>query len=274
MVNKTQLSREEIDIIIDAYCNKKYGLVKTGKLVGVNQRIVRKVLINNNIHIRSLAEANRANSINVRKYGVNDDYFDNESSNMAYILGFLAADGTVTKNGNRIKIGLSSVDRKFLELIKEELGAESNIFDYETSNGYMVSELSFTSQKIKQKLTEYNIIPGKTETFTFPTNLSKKYWIDFIRGYFDGDGSVGTAGPSAIRWQICSHRPQVLETIVEFLFEEYGIPKVSVQKNEHGNSFLYRIQYSNNSTRKIFQILYTPNSLYLPRKFEKFKSIV
>lgn len=274
MVNKTQLSREEIDVIIDAYCNKKYGLVKTGKLVGVNQRIVRKVLINNNIHIRSLAEANRANSINVRKYGVNDDYFDNESSNMAYILGFLAADGTVKKNGNRIKIGLSSVDRKFLELIKEELGAESNIFDYETSNGYMVSELGFTSQKIKQKLAEYNIIPGKTETFTFPTNLSKKYWIDFIRGYFDGDGSVGTAGPSAIRWQICSHRPQVLETIVEFLFEEYGIPKVSVQKNEHGNSFLYRIQYSNNSTRKIFQILYTPNSLYLPRKFEKFKSIV
>ena len=274
MVNKTQLSQEEIDVIIDAYCNKKYGLVKTGKLIGVNQRIVRKVLINNNIHIRSLAEANRANSINVRKYGVNDDYFDNESSNMAYILGFLAADGTVAKNGNRIKIGLSSVDRKFLELIKEELGAESNILDYETSNGYMVSEFSFTSQKIKQKLTEYNIVPGKTETFTFPINLSKKYWVDFIRGYFDGDGSVGTAGPSAIRWQICSHRPQVLETIVEFLFEEYGIPKVSVQKNEHGNSFLYTIQYSNNSTRKIFQIIYTPNSLYLPRKFEKFKSIV
>ena len=274
MVNKTQLSQEEIDVIIDAYCNKKYGLVKTGKLIGVNQRIVRKVLINNNIHIRSLAEANRANSINVRKYGVNDDYFDNESSNMAYILGFLAADGTVAKNGNRIKIGLSSVDRKFLELIKEELGAESNILDYETSNGYMVSEFSFTSQKIKQKLTEYNIVPGKTETFTFPINLSKKYWIDFIRGYFDGDGSVGTAGPSAIRWQICSHRPQVLETIVEFLFEEYGIPKVSVQKNEHGNSFLYTIQYSNNSTRKIFQIIYTPNSLYLPRKFEKFKSII
>lgn len=274
MVNKTQLSQEEIDVIIDAYCNKKYGLVKTGKLIGVNQRIVRKVLINNNIHIRSLAEANRANSINVRKYGVNDDYFDNESSNMAYILGFLAADGTVAKNGNRIKIGLSSVDRKFLELIKEELGAESNILDYETSNGYMVSEFSFTSQKIKQKLTEYNIVPGKTETFTFPINLSKKYWIDFIRGYFDGDGSVGTAGPSAIRWQICSHRPQVLETIVEFLFEEYGVPKVSVQKNEHGNSFLYTIQYSNNSTRKIFQIIYTPNSLYLPRKFEKFKSII
>ena len=274
MVNKTQLSQEEIDVIIDAYCNKKYGLVKTGKLIGVNQRIVRKVLINNNIHIRSLAEANRANSINVRKYGVNDDYFDNESSNMAYILGFLAADGTVAKNGNRIKIGLSSVDRKFLELIKEELGAESNILDYETSNGYMVSEFSFTSQKIKQKLAEYNIVPGKTETFTFPINLSKKYWIDFIRGYFDGDGSVGTAGPSAIRWQICSHRPQVLETIVEFLFEEYGIPKVFVQKNKHGNSFLYTIQYSNNSTRKIFQIIYTPNSLYLPRKFEKFKSII
>ena len=274
MVNKTQLSQEEIDVIIDAYCNKKYGLVKTGKLIGVNQRIVRKVLIENNIHIRSLAEANKANAINTRKYKVNDDYFDKESHNMAYILGFLAADGTVSRNGNRIKIGLSSVDRGFLESIRKELGIESSIFDYETSNGYLVSELSFTSSKIKQKLCEYNVIPGKTETFTFPTNLNKEYWIDFIRGYFDGDGSVGTAGPSAIRWQICSHRPHVLETIVNFLYEEYNIPKVSIQKNKKGNSFLYTIQYSNNSTRKIYQILYTDNSLYLPRKFEKFKSII
>lgn len=274
MSNKTQLSQKEIDIVIDAYCNKKYGLVKTGKLIGVNQRIVRKVLIENNIHIRSLAEANKANSINTRKYKVNDDYFDKESHNMAYILGFLAADGTVSRNGNRIKIGLSSVDRGFLESIRKELGIESSIFDYETSNGYLVSELSFTSSKIKQKLSEYNVIPGKTETFTFPTNLNKEYWIDFIRGYFDGDGSVGTAGPSAIRWQICSHRPHVLETIVNFLYEEYNIPKVSIQKNKKGNSFLYTIQYSNNSTRKIYQILYTDNSLYLPRKFEKFKSII
>ena len=274
MSNKTQLSQKEIDIVIDAYCNKKYGLVKTGKLIGVNQRIVRKVLIENNIHIRSLAEANKANAINTRKYKVNDDYFDKESHNMAYILGFLAADGTVSRNGNRIKIGLSSVDRGFLESIRKELGIESSIFDYETSNGYLVSELSFTSSKIKQKLSEYNVIPGKTETFTFPTNLNKEYWIDFIRGYFDGDGSVGTAGPSAIRWQICSHRPHVLETIVNFLYEEYNIPKVSIQKNKKGNSFLYTIQYSNNSTRKIYQILYTDSSLYLPRKFEKFKSII
>ena len=274
MSNKTQLSQKEIDIVIDAYCNKKYGLVKTGKLIGVNQRIVRKVLIENNIHIRSLAEANKVNAINTRKYKVNDDYFDKESHNMAYILGFLAADGTVSRNGNRIKIGLSSVDRGCLESIRKELGIESSIFDYETSNGYLVSELSFTSSKIKQKLSEYNVIPGKTETFTFPTNLNKEYWIDFIRGYFDGDGSVGTAGPSAIRWQICSHRPHVLETIVNFLYEEYNIPKVSIQKNKKGNSFLYTIQYSNNSTRKIYQILYTDNSLYLPRKFEKFKSII
>lgn len=49
---------------------------------------------------------------------------------MAYILGFLSADGTVSRNGNRIKIGLSSVDRNFLELIKEELRVEKKIFDY------------------------------------------------------------------------------------------------------------------------------------------------
>lgn len=275
MAYKTQLSQEEIDIILDGYCNKKYGLIKTGKLIGVGSSIVRRILLEHNIHIRSFSEAAAANSINKRSYNVNDNYFDMESPNMAYLLGFLAADGNISKDGNQIKIGLSSIDRGFLEVIKEELKSEHPILDYETNNGYSVSELKFTSAKIKKKLAEYNIVPCKTNTFTFPSNLGKEYWIDFIRGYFDGDGSVSTAGNSAIRFQICSHKPQVLETIVNFFYEQYQIPKVSVQKNmKQSGNYLYTIQYSTVSAKKIFSILYTKDALYLPRKYNKFKSII
>ena len=205
MAYKTQLSQEEIDIILDAYCNKKYGLIKTGKLIGVGSSIVRRVLAENKIHIRSFSEASSANAKNRRVYEVNDNYFDIENHNMAYLLGFIAADGNVASDSNQIKIGLSSVDRGFLEQIKTELQCEAPILDYETNNGYAVSELKFSSSKIKKKLAEYNIVPKKTYSFTFPKNLSREYWIDFIRGYFDGDGSVSTAGLSAIRFQICSH---------------------------------------------------------------------
>lgn len=274
MANPIQLSQEVIDKIIYDYTINKYGLIKTGKNNGVGERIVRRVLLENKIHIRSRSEAAIVSNIQRRQFNVDDNYFSTENSNMAYLLGFLASDGTVDKKNNRIKIGLSSIDKEFLVKIKEELKYEGNILNYITSNGFSVSELTFTSQQIKNDLARYNIVPNKTFTFKFPKNLSKKYWIDFIRGYFDGDGSVSTAGENAIKWQICSATKDVLETIVDFFYEEYHIKKVSILEQPRKNSTLYYFQYSTNASKKIFSILYKENSLKLPRKYLKFKELV
>ena len=274
MANPIQLSQEVIDKIIYDYTINKYGLIKTGKNNGVGERIVRRVLLENKIHIRSRGEAAIVSNIQRRQFNVDDNYFSTENSNMAYLLGFLASDGTVDKKNNRIKIGLSSIDKKFLMEIKEELKYEGDIFDYITSNGFSVSELTFTSRQIKNDLARYNIVPNKTFTFKFPKNLNKKYWIDFIRGYFDGDGSVSTVGENAIKWQICSATKDVLETIVDFFYEEYHIKKVSILEQSRKNNTLYYFQYSTNATKEIFSILYKKNSLKLPRKYLKFKELV
>lgn len=273
MSNPVQLSQKVIDKIIYDYTVNRYGLIKTGKQNGVGERIVRKVLLENKIHIRSQSEAAIIANIQRRQFNLNDNYFSSENERMAYLLGFLASDGTIDKKNNRIKVGLSSVDKDFLIMIKKELGYEGDILDYQTSNGFNVSELAFTSQQIKKDLAKYNIVPNKTFTYTFPENLNKKYWIDFIRGYFDGDGSVSTAGPHAIRWQICAANKQVLEKIIDFFYEEYNIEKVSilVQMKEHP---LYYFQYSTTATKKIFSILYKENCLKLPRKYFKFKELV
>ena len=273
MTNPVQLSQKVIDKIIYDYTVNRYGLIKTGKQNGVGERIVRRILLENKIHIRSQSEAAIIANIQRRQFNLNDNYFSSENERMAYLLGFLASDGTIDKKNNRIKIGLSSVDKDFLIMIKKELGYEGDILDYQTSNGFNVSELTFTSQQIKKDLAKYNIVPNKTFTYTFPESLNKKYWIDFIRGYFDGDGSVSTAGPHAIRWQICAANKQVLEKIIDFFYEEYGIEKVSilVQMKEHP---LYYFQYSTTATKKIFSILYKENCLKLPRKYFKFKELV
>lgn len=273
MSNPVQLSQKVIDKIIYDYTVNRYGLIKTGKQNGIGERIVRKVLLENKIHIRSQSEAAIIANIQRRQFNLNDNYFSSENERMAYLLGFLASDGTIDKKNNRIKVGLSSVDKDFLIMIKKELEYEGDILDYQTSNGFNVSELTFTSQQIKKDLAKYNIVPNKTFTYTFPENLNKKYWIDFIRGYFDGDGSVSIAGPHAIRWQICAANKQVLEKIIDFFYEEYSIEKVSilVQMKEHP---LYYFQYSTTATKKIFSILYKENCLKLPRKYFKFKELV
>lgn len=272
-MKRTQLPKETVEGILDNYVNKGFGLIKSGKEFGVGTRVVRRVLLENNIHIRSFNEAASISGVNRRIHDVNDNYFSEENHNMAYLLGFLASDGTIRKNDNSVKIGLSSVDRDFLLTIKKEIGYQGELTDYITSNGFSVSELRFTSKQIKADLAKYNIVPNKTFIYTFPKNLKREYWIDFIRGYFDGDGSVSTASSEAIRWQVCSANPDVLNTIVDFFFEEYEISKVNLQWQEKVHR-LYYIQYSTTATRKIFQILYTPNCLKLPRKYEKFKKLV
>ena len=79
-----------------------------------------------------------------------------------------------------------------------------------------------------------------------------------------------------MRWQICSATSKLLEWIVNFFYEEYDIPKVNIQvQNRPGSQHtLYTIQYSSRATRQIYNVLYTPNSLYLRRKKEHFEEIL
>ena len=50
--------------------------------------------------------------------------------------------------------------------------------------------LNIRSKKIVSKLSEYGIRKAKSLTLNFPDNITKKYIRHFIRGYFDGDGSI------------------------------------------------------------------------------------
>lgn len=272
--SKVNLTLGQKEKIIDLYVNKHKGQLYCAKAVGHSDiSIVKKVLKEYGIEIRDYSTAAALSNENRVKYNINHEYFKTESSNMAYILGFLASDGTVRKNANEIKVSLNAKDSCFLESIKNELHSDKDIKFYTTSDGFDCCTFSFTSKTIKEDLSKYNIVPAKTFTFKFPTNLSRKYWIDFIRGYFDGDGSISTAGTGAIKWQISSATEDVLIKIVDFFYEEYGIPKVNIIKTKRIHDF-YNISYSTNATRKIYQILYTENSLFLPRKKEKYESIL
>ena len=209
---------------------------------------------------------------NQRKFRVNEDYFDTESPDMAYILGFLAADCTVRKDKNEIKLTVSDIDKDILNEFYNRIGGRP-IKLYTDSKGYNNATWIFTSKHIKEKLAEYNIVPNKTFIFKFPQKLQRKYWLDFIRGYIDGDGSISTAGNSAIRMQLCSASKEVLTTIIDFLYQDYGILKPSILVR-NGIHKLYYIQYSTNETRILGDLLYgNSEQLCLKRKRDKFIAI-
>lgn len=268
-------TEEQEKIIIKLYAQEKRGQLYCAKAVGsTNVTKVKEVLRKYNIPIRNFSQAASASNKNRALYK-DEDYFSKQSHNMAWLLGFLASDGTVSSSDNTIKIGLSAKDKEILEKIKEEVKIENKIVEYTTNSGFDCVDLHWTCARHKATLAEYGITPNKTFTIKPPTQLSKEYYIDYIRGYFDGDGSINLIQGKNLRWQICGATEEILQWIVDVLYEQYSIPKVKVYcDNNRGKNPYYYFQYSTNAVRMIYNILYTPNSLYLERKKDHFDEII
>lgn len=193
---------------------------------------------------------------------VNNNYFSEQNNRMAYIMGFLAADGNVSKNGNRIQSQLSLKDKEHLEMIQSEIGG-CEVYEYE-SNGYKSCGWHCCSSQIKKDLAVYGIIPHKTGTLSIPKILDKQYWKDFIRGYFDGDGTICKDG-TGFRVTITSANKEILEDINSY-FEENGIKPSNLYKDHNNICIRFRSQASID----IYNLLYYNNCLCLKRKKEKY----
>ena len=204
---------------------------------------------------------------------MNNNYFSTQSPNMAYMIGFIGADGNLSRTSNRIDLELASVDYEILERMRQELELEREVKVYTCSNGYVKNKLYFSSAQIKKDLMKYGLVPNKTysEDYSFPYKLEKKYWIDYIRGLFDGDGSIKKG--TSIAFQIDSSKKEILVEIQGFLKEEYGI-ETQITSGKRTHITLHRLYCYGDSVRKIYEILYTPNTLYLKRKREKFIEIL
>lgn len=249
------------------------SLASLGREYNCDSLKIRKLLCDNGIQIRSQKEQNKYSPQNQRKYIINDNYLNYiDSSDKAYFLGFFAADGTVRKDGS-CKIGLSSVDRSLLEQFQKALETNYPIRDYMTKDGFAVSEFCFRSSKIIQEFSKYGIINNKTYSLRFPKNIPSEYIIDYIRGFWDGDGTICKSGNYA-RASLCGYNKEFLEDVLNILEQNYGIPRVNILqvKDKHA----YYFQYASHAVEKLYYCFYKnkdSNQLYLNRKYLKFKEL-
>lgn len=270
------LTEKEKEIICKTYRNggTTHDCCVTARC---NQDLVREVLKENGLY-KSHAQVMAELPQNQVKYPVDESFFTTQSSNLAYLLGFWASDGCILYKSNEAALALQRGDREILEKMHDRIGGRP-LHEYTSKEGYKNVKWSFCSKRVKDEFATYGIVPRKTFTLMPPLKLDRKYWIDYIRGYFDGDGSINyLQNGAALRWQVCSATPEILHWIVDFLYEEYNIKKPSILKipavMNRGTHDLYYFQYSTNATKRIHEILYTPNSWYLKRKKDAFDKYV
>lgn len=235
-----------------------------------NIKEVKKILLQNNIRIRSRQEQNKYNPQNqgsVENYNCFSPV--NLDKEGAYWLGFIAADGTVRKNRNQIKVGLSLVDKNHLIKLKSFVKCNNKIQERETKNGYDTCELLFSHKQIKNDLSIYGIIPNKTYTNSISMKkIPQELKPYFLLGYLDGDGSFSlNKKTKQCVLKIVSYGDKILKEFNN-LCNNTGY----LYKYKKGNNFLYSLEFSTTQTMKILS-LYDKSEIFLDRKKQKFKEI-
>lgn len=223
------------------------------------------------------------------KRRIRHDFFkDIQTELQAYLLGFYAADGSINEKRKTLRIQLSTKDIEIVYLFKDVISPDARMFSVEPKYENVVRDkkiygngstgVDITSAILVNDLVDLGIGYNKTYSDLKIPNIQEELIPHFIRGYFDGDGSiigsyvkedVKTNRKARIRrhFGILSKTDSILLDFKEY-FESKGI-KINMQYLKRDDMWKLTTS-SKKEVEKIFKLLYSNSNFYLTRKFEKF----
>lgn len=202
----------------------------------------------------------------------NQDYFETiDTEAKAYFLGLLLADGNIHKVKNQknsyvVQIALKYKDHDILEKFKMELNSTNMIRHYKTETR---DECVFGvhSYKLAQDLMKKGIVPNKTFEAELNYNIPKELFRHYIRGIFDGDGTVFVTN-DRLRFGFYGTHTLVSQ-IQEWLIEQISINKNKVFDKSTVSFVVYQRK---NDVKNFYNLIYDNATFFLQRKKEKFEN--
>lgn len=107
------------------------------------------------------------------------------SANFAYAVGLLASDGCLSPSGRHII--LVSVDKEQLQNFMKALDILVFIGEHKSGSNNRAFRIQFGDILFYQFLISIGLTPNKSKTIG-EIKIPPKYFFDFLRGSFDGDG--------------------------------------------------------------------------------------
>ncbi|MHA2245921.1 MAG: LAGLIDADG family homing endonuclease [Candidatus Hodarchaeales archaeon] len=186
---------------------------------------------------------------------------------MAYILGYIFADGSIRTRPSGSDLRIKSKEIKILKSINNSMKSNYPISKEETRTGPLYC-LSVNRKKIVFDLLELGLIPKKSKTMTFPW-VPERLFYHFIRGVFDGDGHVRILGNS-LETIFTSGSKNFLVALHKKL--EYQDIKSKVYTKSYNSRKWYYLSIFNESREKFYNKLYKGATLFLRRKYIIFQN--
>ena len=223
----------------------------------------------------------------VVKQNYNEHIFDEiDTEEKAYWLGFIFADGYINSEpleggtSYKFELTLAYKDIDHLRKFANFIGYNKNISKKVCNRNdkeYTAARIGISSKHLWNTLNNLGCTPRKSLTLKFPNESifkDKSLIRHFIRGYVDGDGTLGVYDSKVGEYVyhnkcICSvlGTKGFLENLKEFFKFDRPIETAGSQKYPN-NAF--KIVYSCKQALEVSSILYRNSKIYLDRKYLKY----
>ena len=252
-------TEEQVAYIIDKYLNENYTLKQLGKEFGCSYSTIRTLLNKHRISSRG----------NKQGYPRDEFYFNKiDTKEKAYWLGFLYADGCVHSNNNEISINIT--DKEHVEKFKKAIKAFNHKITITQDNRFKKAkklyQFSIKDKQLHEDLIKWGCIPQKSLLLNKIPNIPRDYVSHFLRGYFDGDGSLHyLQGTNNYRISFIGTKDFLSDIQKELQ------TNVSLQGNIAGRAFVLQLA-GRKQVERILKYLYQDSSedIRLNRKYQKY----
>lgn len=159
------------------------------------------------------------------------------SSKLAYAIGLLTADGCLSKDGRHIDF--TSKDKEQVLTFKECLGLDTKVSSKFSGAGNLAYHTQFGDVLFYRFLESIGLTSAKSKTLS-SLFIPDAYFLDFLRGYFDGDGcsysSYDSVFKNSFRFYIsfASASPKFISWLRKKIENRIGINgSVGYSRNTH-----------------------------------------
>ena len=218
-----------------------------------------------------------------RKYFHDEDFFETiDTEEKAYWLGFMFADGYIVDHSNDygqdefgMSLAIDSIDA--IEKFKKSIKA-TNPIRYDTSgeckgtNKQPLCKIVMRSQKTVNDLIDKGCVKQKTAILEPPKHVPDELIHHFLRGFFDGDGSLIRSQRKNSNYVNFSVDYTSTYPMIMWIFDHFKMG--SICKENRREFIWYWKLGGNQQVIKFYHYLYDDATIWLDRKYNKFQELL
>lgn len=221
-----------------------------------------------------------------RTHSINDKYFDDiDTQEKAYWLGFIWADGSISKTAarssgpNRLRITQKWSERKHLERFRNEIGSDYSLKHIYQNRCYKenaeLAQLDVNCRPLCAALEQLGYGPKNVRVHI--PDINQSLLRHFMRGYFDGDGCLSIYTQQVRQYAV--HKQEwsltgnavLMAKIKDILSEQAGTTPTVRLKTYKRSPMTASLRYGKKADiATLYEYLYENATVYLDPKHEKF----